>query len=414
MTRVLSELLEAEEPYFQHSLQQLEAMAGHPSTDIRLSTEVQHGMRKKIQELGLDAHDTTARELYALLGERLKADEARFRARIGTDATAQQDESEVIPQVLRTIQDVVHTKTCFALKSTVAKKMIKAQLPRKAMKMLGYRSADSMLKHESAAALFAAAALVETEAWHKRMLAGLAKLKATDFELRDIAFEYPTSKRWQALAAKVATEKRQYVLGFKELGVVVVLPVPSEQLAFTSLLTAVLVLQAVNEIRVASSYLRLHQMKPGFGSLVHQVVVGEPLVSAEALGRPITWDTLHQFFGRLQHAVQANIFEPLISSEELAWTSVEHVLAHIEPSLEFWKNTAYVGYRDKAGQIVACNLTDALLSHANNLPFAQRANHHFKESLRSEILLRYLGDDKPRQTLMNNLQMKLATETATI
>jgi hypothetical protein len=59
-------------------------------------------------------------------------------------------------------------------------------------------------------------------------------------------------------------------------------------------------------------------------------------------------------------------------------------------------------------------LTDTLLSHANQLPFERRLNSYFKQALRSELLLRYLGGDQPRNRLLANLQMKVAPEMATI
>ncbi len=406
--------MEAEEPHFQHSLRQLEMLAAHPAADIRVSVETQQGMRSKLQELGLDGQDTTAQELYAVLGERLKADERRFRERIGLDGMNGQWASDIILQVLRAVSEVIEPKTCFALKASVAKKMLRAQQPKRVMKALGYRSAESMFKHESAAALFAAAALVESAAWHKRLFASYSKLKATDFELRDIILEQPTSRRWQELAAQSVGESRRYVYGFKELGAVVVLPLPNVQPQLIALMTATLTVQAVNEIRVASSYLRLHQMKSGFGATVSQVVLGGVLVSAEVLGRPITWDMLHQFFGRLQHVIQANIFEPLLHREELAWLSAEEVLARIEPSLEFWRETDHVGLQDGQGRPLTCNFTDMLLSHANGVSFEQRLTHHFKQALHTELLLRYLSGEGPRQALLINLQTKLAPEMATI
>jgi hypothetical protein len=410
MTRVLSELLEAAEPMFQQSLHQLEAMAGHPKTDIRLTTEIQQSMRAKIHELGLDGHDTTGHELYAALGERLKADEDRFRARLGIE-----HDDEIIPKVALGLTGVINPKVCFAIKSTAAKKLLRAQVPRKTMKALGYRSADSMFKHESAASLFAAAVLVETNAWHKRLLNGLSKLKAVDFELRDITIDHPASARWQALAEGIVAQKRQHVLCFKELGVVVILPLPAgEQPQLAALTTSVLVLHAVNEIRVASSYLRLHQMDTGFGGIVHRMLVEQPTFNAEALGRPVSWEILHQFFSRLQHIIQANFFEPLLEKEEMTWATIEHTLSQIEPTLEFWHHTAHIGMYDRDGHSTSCNLTDMLLSHTNKLPFEQRVTHYFIQALRSEILLRYLSDDKPRQSLLQNIQMKLAPEMAEV
>jgi len=283
------------------------------------------------------------------------------------------------------------------------------------MKVLGYRSAESMFKHESAASLYAAATLVETAAWHKRFFASITKLQAADFEVRDLTLEHPTSARWQQLAATVVAQRRQYVLGFKELGAVVVLPLPADSHPrLAALTTSALVLHAVNEIRAASSYLRLHQMDTGFGAVVHHMLLEEPTFEAEALGRPIAWQVLHQFLARLQHLIQTNFFEPLLDKEEMAWSTIEHTLSQLEPTLEFWHHTAHLALHNQGGAPTSCNLTDLLMSHANQLPYEQRLSHYFKQALRSEILLRYLSDDQPRQSFLQNIQMKLAPEMATM
>src|SRR5438067_1813992 len=146
MTRVLSELMEADTPLFQRSIQHLERMGGHPNADIRLSTEVLQSTRNIIRELGLDAADTTGPELYAALGSRLHADEKRFQALIGVEAGA-----TVQSLLVRTLRPYIIKRNGYGLKAAAIRRVLKANLPKKTMKALGYRSAESMFKHESPA-----------------------------------------------------------------------------------------------------------------------------------------------------------------------------------------------------------------------------------------------------------------------
>ncbi|HEX7632869.1 MAG TPA: hypothetical protein VF401_00935, partial [Candidatus Saccharimonadales bacterium] len=150
MTRFLSESLQAPEPFFRLGLKHLESANGHPGTDIRFSTEVLQSTQAKLRELGLDPKDTTAQELYHVLEQRIKEDDARLtrtlRTRAATHVSA---EAEVTAGMIHALKELPDSKQCFALKPSVLKAILKKTPPKKAMKALGYRSLDSFLKHES-------------------------------------------------------------------------------------------------------------------------------------------------------------------------------------------------------------------------------------------------------------------------
>lgn len=407
MTRVLSDLLGAAEPYFSHRVQQLESLAGHPRADIYLSAEIQQQCGAKLRELGLDDRNTTGQELYEALGSRLRSDEIRFKTAIHS-GTAGDDQMTDVARVLR---QVIAGRTSFALKSVVAKKLLKVNLPRKTMKTLGYRSVDSMLKHETAASLLAAAWLIESLAWRSKIVAAYAKLQVSDFEVRPITIEYPIAKRWNSLSDKVVAVKKCNIVSFKELGTVVLLPLPTHKPPLVSLTTTVLTLHAINGIIAAGTYLKLQQLQAGFGTSVQQVVLGEPLLPTESLDEPVSWHSLHQYFARFQHLARRDVFEPLVAAEELTWLSVERVIADIDPSFEFWVHSAHLGILS-LGRATSFNMTDALLSHCNGLRFEQRLTQYFKQSLQTELLLRYLSQDRLQQTIFGNLQLKLAPQMA--
>lgn len=279
------------------------------------------------------------------------------------------------------------------------------------MKLLGYRSLDSMLKHESFAALLAAAWIVESAAWRKAMLEQYKRLAAADFETRDIIIVNPTSARWQSLAQKVVDEKRHSVLGFRELGAVILLPLPATVPPAITTTMLILALKSMNEIRASSTFLKLCQVRPDFGAVVQTVVSGEPAFAADFLDEPVQWQIIQRYYARFREAFKGEVFEPHIQPEDLSWHSIELVLQHLEPSLGFWRGTGHLGVLHEHRPI-SFNVIDVALNYCNQLPFTQRITHHARLSLWHELLLKYLKHDGVEQTVLSQLQSELVTEPA--
>ena len=78
MAKVLRDLLDAEEPIFSLSLQQLERASGRHGTDARLIGEIAEKMHKSVASLGLDGKDTTDEELHSAMMGRMKDEWQRF------------------------------------------------------------------------------------------------------------------------------------------------------------------------------------------------------------------------------------------------------------------------------------------------------------------------------------------------
>src|SRR5882672_2220829 len=278
MTRFLSVALGATEPTFSQGIQQLEQAAGRPGTDIRLTATIMQRTRAKIAELGLDPDDTNGRELYSALQERLKQDDQKVRLALNIAEGAAAD--DIIGRVQQFLEKHETPKNCFALKASVTKRLLKKKPPKLAMKRLGYRSVDSMLKHETPANLFAGALMAEPVSWHKTFREKYAKLTPSDFESRKIILTHPTSKRWQELAHEFVSAERHNILSFRELGAVVLLPIdrPVDGLAITAMLLA---MEEMNGIRAHSSYAKLQQVKPDFGRRLQESSVTEPYTTAK-------------------------------------------------------------------------------------------------------------------------------------
>jgi hypothetical protein len=408
MTRYLSQALGAKQPLFGQSIAELERASGRPSADIRLSSELMAQVRQKIAELGLDPDDTTGPELYQALQERLRGDELHVREALGIADDA--IPSEVLSRVQKFLSGHDATNVCFALKATAAKKLLKKKPPKNAMKRLGYRSLDSMLKHESVPAIYAAALITETPSWHRGFREQYAKLQSSDFEQRQIAVVFPKTKRWNEFAEQFVSAAKHNILCFKELGAVVLLPLPSsvDGLTITSLL---LTLHYLNDIRTYSSYAKLQQVKPTFGKVVQETSASEPMTSARLAGQPVPWKVIQRYYGRSGAGAHPEVFEPHVQAEDLQWHDAERILTELQPTLDFWINTQYVCMLHE-GEPVSLNILDVALGYCNHLPFADRIVHFVREHLWHELMSRYLHQENLEAAVHQQLSRELVEETA--
>jgi hypothetical protein len=408
MTRFLSEALGSAEPAFSQSIQQLEQAAGRPGTDIRLSADVMQRTRTKIAELGLDPSDTTGPELYGALHERLKHDEATVRTALGIAEGAEPD--KVIASVQQYLAKHDMPKQCFALKSSVAKRLLKKKPPKLAMKRLGYRSVDSMLKHEQAANVYAAAVICEPVAWHKAYREQYAKLAPGDFESRKIALFHPQSKRWTEIASDFVAGAHHNIISFRELGAVVMLPIEQavDGLAITTIL---LVAEEMNVIRSHSSYAKLQQVKSDFGKRLQQSSVSEPYTTATIAGQPVPWRMIQRYYARFTDAYHPEIFEPHVQAEDLQWYGGESILAVLDSSLAFWQGSENLGFLHD-GAIVSCNVLDVALSYCNHLAFGDRIVHFVRDNLWHELMMRYLNQENLEAAVHRQLAGELTEPLA--
>lgn len=410
MSRHLSRLLGAAEPSFSLGLRHLEQSNGNPSADIRLSAQVLQDGRAKIKALGLDPQDTTAEELYQVLQHRFAADNERIEQALRRAGR----KDDLLEAVAQTLREAPIPKQVFALKAASLKKLLQRNPPKKAMKQLGYRSFDSMLKHESAAGLLTAAYLAENTAWQRKLLEAYKELRTGDFEVRDVTIMVPTGKRWNELGADMSAQKHHNLVVLKELGATVLLPLPgNEQLRGATTTLLVLGLHALNDIRAASTFLKLAQVRPDFGRVVQQVAGSELYLQARVLDRPVSWELVQRYYDRFKQRFSPAVFEPHIQPDDLSWHNVEQVLSHLEPKLEFWHGTSHLSWLHQ-DQPVSFNIADVALNYCNHLPFANRVVHYARTSLWHELLLGYMKNDKVEQTVLAELQPALPAETVPV
>ncbi|HVX48386.1 MAG TPA: hypothetical protein VHA05_03455 [Candidatus Saccharimonadales bacterium] len=415
MTKFLSRALQAPEPFFRQALTRLESANAHPNTDIRFSSEVSRASKDKLRELGLDPQDTTPEELYHALQERVKSDDAKLNRTLRTlAATHVSAEADVVAGMIHALKQLPDSKRCFAIKPSALRSVLRQVPPKKAMKRLGYRSLDSFIKHETPVSILAAARLSEDANWHKRLLNRYKKLSANDFESRGIQLVEMDAERWRGLADDTVNNKRHNLICLKELGALVFLPLPEHAPQGSTMASLSLALHELNEIRAASTFLKLCQVRPDFGDVAQQVAAGdEPHLESPLLDQVTPWRLIQHYYSGLTRRIREEVAEPHLQLEDIAWHPIEESLSAIEPRLDFWHNSSYLGLLHSDGP-VSMNVVDAALGVCNRLSFERRLSNYFQRTLKHELMLRYLQPDTVERAITAQVQPQLAEEMVTV
>ena len=404
MSRVLSELLQATEPLFAMSINQLESETGHESVDVALTAKIVSTVHQKINELGLDPNDTTGKELYhALQGLIARHDEYLAKA-IGTTS------ADTLHDQLTAIQKAIDTlplpRKVWALKHSVAKRIIKTIPPKKVMKQLGYKSVDSMLKREHIDEVIAGTRFLESKAWGERLIKSYKKLRPSDFETRDLKVLVLDKERWGESANSYIYARKQNLTHLKELGIVVILPLPLRHMRGAVITILPLVLHYINEIRSYSAFFKMQQVRPDFSDVLVKTLLLDPKDIAQYAGQKIHWRIVQRHFGGQDALKHPELFEPHVQPDDLFWRKAESVIYWLEPALKFWEDLDFVAALYPQA-VVPLSLMDNAVSYCNGLEYGQHSLGHFRRSLWNEIMVSYVGQHSFEQAILQQLNKQV-------
>src|SRR3989344_3746173 len=351
----------------------LERHTGEPGIDIRLTAEIYGKLHMKMRELGLDPKDTTPHELYQALLSLTARHDSFLAKRLGIDQP--DNVAEVAQAIVRLLSRMRFPKHSLALKSTTAKRLLKATPPKTLMKLLHYHSLDSMLKRESATLLLAVARHCESASWQGRFVQSYKKLQPNDFEVRDIEIAFMSEKRWEQVGEIFGGTKHNNILHTPEVGAIVLLPVRVESRDGLTLTSLLLTLHYINEIRMFSTYCKFHHMRSNFSDLLVEHILHQKKDHVSLAGQPVHWRIVHRYYGTVERFKHPEISEPHVQPEDLAYRKAEAVLYRLEPALHFWNDTDYLGLPEADGPI-SFSLTDMAMNLVNGLPYERRSYYH--------------------------------------
>lgn len=404
MAKFLRDLLDAKEPLFSLSLQQLEKASGHKGIDAKLIGEIHQKAQAAIKKLRLDPNDTTGPELYhALLAHVELHDKHLAKAIGGNDPDSV---PEMLPLILTAVKKVPMPRSCWVLKKSVAKDFLRSTPPTAVMKVLGHTSVESMLKHENLAEIFGALRFAEDSEWLYKFNEHYKTLKPSDFEQRNIEIVEMPIEKWGDIAEHFIAKKRHNITHLKELGVILVLPLKQARMKGITLKTLPLLLHYFNEIRLYSAFFKLKQVQPNFGEIFVNTLNADPDLGPIMAGQNVHWRVIQRYFGKLDGEFHPEIFEPHVQPEDLHWRKAEEILYSIDPELDFWREMDYVASL-KDHSPISFSLMDVSLSYSNEVPYAERYIYHFRESLWNEIFMRYMGHNSLENQVLSQLDNEM-------
>lgn len=400
MAKILRDLLDAEEPLFSLSLKQLERASGEASEDARLIGEMTEKMTGVMRALKLDPSDTSGLELYKALLARVAVDNQRVTKLIG--GKDPDDVNEMVPLMVNAVNAMKINRSAWVLKHSVAKQLLKKMPPKKLMAHLGYRSIDSMLKHEDIDEIYTALRFSEGGGWLNEYNELFKTVKPSDFETRDIRIVVMDHGKYVDLAEHFVEKKLHNITHTKEMGVIVVVPMRARRMKGITLKSLPLLFHYINEIRLYSSFFKLKQVKHDFGEIVVQTLIADPGNAGQMAGHTVHWRVIQRYFGKFKDENHPEAFEPHVHPEDLHWRHATEMLCELDPEMKFWQGLDYVG-KLYDGLPVTANLMDVSLAYSNNVSYKNRYVYHFRESLWNEIFMRYMGKKNLETQILQQL-----------
>lgn len=378
MTRLISEILNAPEPAFSHQLEQLELLAGRPGLDIKLTTELGGIFRDKAKQLGLDEADTHGKELYFAMRTLALNHSEELAKLIGVES--KDSPEQMITACVKYIEKRLGKRTIWALKSSVLRKQLKDNPPKKIMKIFGIRSIDSALKRERPSIFYCFAPALEPTGWLSKYTAQARQLTNSDFDNQQITISIIAKNRQNQLK-KAGLKLNQYVY-FDQESAGIEIAVPAKRFDGDVLFIVDSILTRLRTMLRRSAYYKYQGFNPEFFSKLEQVRVSG-FNSIESTNHPFDWPTIIHATTEIGVPGILQTQEHLISAEDLL---VPHI-AQIG-KFDFWKHPFGL-YRDD-NLIVSFNISDMIINAVNNLPATNAYIENARQALRWELFGRYL------------------------
>lgn len=391
----------AQEPLFTQSLRELEFITGKKNIDSKLSADILEKISGATRSLGLDVADTTDRELFHALSDRVREHNENLAESLGShnDAPIRQ----IVPKLVEAAQATKVPRSCWVLKKSVAKELLREMPPKKMMKHLGYRSLESMFKNENFSEIYSALRFSEGGEWLNSYNELFQKrVMPSDFETRQIEIIIMDHDKWADLTEEFVHKKKHNITHTKELGTIIVVPMKQTHMRGMALKTLPLLFHYINEIRLYSAFFKLKSTTANFGQTITETLIADTGTGATIANFHIHWRVIQRYFGKLGEQ-PPEVFQPHVQPEDLHWRHAAEVLYEISPELKFWSDLDYVARPGTDGNPVSLNLFDVSFAYSNGEKFDTRYFYHMRESLWNEIFMRYMGEPALKQQILEQL-----------
>lgn len=395
MSKVVVELLGVNDTRFKDFVDRLEHISLRPGIDVRLGVEIVTRTRAKVRALELDAADTTAKELFFALKHKLSADDAQLVSELGLKKGAIEKNTD---KIAHKAQSLSGREKSLSLTPAGTKRILKAVPPKRTMKLLKYRSLDSVLKRQDPRVLYALAALVENDSWHSQVHAKIRRLNSKDIQWQSVGC-LSVPKKWHERLSDVLFYKGAIIVN-EEAGVVCVLPVADTDRPGSTVLLLGLALQAGVHIATQSLPYKKQALSQGYANILPKIAVQDHPTLSSIHGLTPTWRAVHELIGSGHISVVGQ--ETEFESFDLFWESTETKLASLVEDMDFWVGSHFLGAKASSGP-VSLHVLDVAASLVQDTAYGEQSCMHMRSSLWNELQIRYLREDVISRSLINQL-----------
>lgn len=372
MTKFLLRLFEAPEVSFRQIIDEYEAKSGRQSLDIRLTDSIRH--ESQVIHDFLSLHDQpTEKELYYSLQNLARAENDLIEKMLDIDDRT--TPADIVKKVLNYLEKRLDVHQSYFIKPTIFKNYYKKHPPKKTMKLLGYRSVDSMLKRESLPLVASLVKGQESVEWNRSYDHFLGNFLASDGAAHDVSIKQIEPKAHNHLiSGKIKLS--YFIRESLELGQAVVVPM-SKRFQNDTLSYVVAVVDAIRKMQLYGSYYNYLRFQPDFGKRL-QLVVQNGIHKGTEDYFSMMWPAYFKYIS--DHTDDEFINQPIINVPDVM---AKHFMLKAP-----WHKLETVAYGQD--NPVSLNLIDVVTNTSNNIPFEQRFLHNAQQAIWDRLNIEYM------------------------
>lgn len=378
-SKKISNILDAKEPEFSHSIQNLERLSGKDGHDIRLVSDTIQNFRTLADHLGLDKNDTTLKELYYALVHQAKQDSKKLAELL---KIADDDAPLIaIEKCVKYLEKKIQNRKFWCLKHSTARKEIKANPPKKLMKTLGIRSIDSLIKREPIVPILILSNRVESASWREKTVEQASTITNSDFDDQKIGFHYVRDNRQKQLKKQNIILK-QIVYSHNEFSDIVIVP-PNKRFDGDVLFYFDAITNHINRIITRSTYYRYKGVHANYFEVIKNVRKNG-FKSTSYDNWPFSWSAILHSIKHKENSKIVDTLDPNLRLEDMLTISTPEDIEH----LGIWVED--IVYIDENGYVLSTNVSDTIVNAVNKTPYEKAFTETGKNKLHDELFSRYL------------------------
>jgi hypothetical protein len=268
----------------------------------------------------------------------------------------------------------------WAVKSSTGRKQLRANPPKKLLKIFKLRSIDSALKRETPGLFYCFARLVENQAWSAKHAAQTSRMNTSDFDYVQINLSVLGESRRKQLRDAGVTLNRIIYSDQESAHIEICLP----EKRFNGD-TLFIVDSLIHQIRLMvhrAEYYKSQGLKADFPDKLADVR-SQGFQGLEKPEQPFSWPAI--LYGSTELGISGLMqpYEPFGSSDDLLIPSLAQIM-----NFDFWKHP-YGMYHD-SDMVVSFNLSDMIINAVNGIPPQNAYVNHGRTNLYKELYARYL------------------------